>query len=378
MMKVDFFRHNIGKKEIARIGKVLRSIFLTTGPVTREFEERFAEYSGCNHVIAVTNCTSALFLSLKACGIDRGDEVITTPMTFAATPNSIIQAGATPVFVDVERGTGNIDAGSIEKAVTRKTKAIMPVHLYGQMCDMKKIRETAGKYHLVVIEDAAHCIEGRREGTKAGRLGDAACFSFYATKNITCGEGGAIGTNNKELAEKLRKLRLHGIDKSAADRHARKYMHWDMQILGWKFNMDDIHSALLLDQLKTVEKHWRQREKICKTYERAFTGVSGIRLMKTLPNSKNARHLFTILVPAENRDEILWKLQARGIGCAVNYRAVHLLKYYRDTFGCKRGTFPVAEEIGDSTITLPLYPKLTDKQLSYVIETTKEVLGGVR
>lgn len=190
MKKIEFYKHSISQKDIDNTVKVLRSLFLTTGETVKEFEEKFSQYLGCKYTVGVTSCTAALHLSLLAYGVGSGDEVITTPMTFIATANSIIHAGATPVFVDVEPETGNIDANLIEGAITSRTKAILPVHLYGQMCDMKRIREIADKYHLLVIEDAAHAIETSREGVRPGELGDAACFSFYATKNITSGEGG--------------------------------------------------------------------------------------------------------------------------------------------------------------------------------------------
>ncbi len=368
-MKIEFFKHNIGRIEMARIKSVLNSVFLTTGPVVKEFEDKFSQYLKGQRVVAVSSCTSALFLSLKAYNIGDGDEVITTPMTFIATSNSIIHAGAKPVFVDVEEGTGNINADLIEKAITPRTKAIMPVHLYGQMCDMKKIKKLADKHNLIVIEDAAHAVEAQRDGIRVGQLGDAACFSFYATKNISCGEGGAISVNNQKIAEKLRKMRLHGMSKGAAERYSNKYKHWDMEILGWKCNIDDIRASLLLNQLENIEKRWQRREKICRMYEVGFKNISGVGSLKILNNSKSGRHLFTILVSPRKRDKILSLLQDKGIGVAVNYRAVHLLKYYRKTFGYKKGTFPVAEKIGDSTITLPLYPKLTNKEVDYVIKT---------
>lgn len=373
-MKIEFFKHNIEQDDIKRATDVLNSIFLTTGQVVSEFENSFAAYIKAQHAIGVTSCTAALHLSLLAYGIGRGDEVITTPMSFCATSNSILHAGATPVFVDVEKETGNINAELIEAAITKKTKAIMPVHLYGQMCDMKKIRTIADKYGLIVIEDAAHAIEAERDGLKVGEAADTACFSFYATKNITSGEGGVIATNDSAKAELLKTLRLHGIDKSAIDRYTKIYQHWDMPVLGWKYNMDNIHAALLIGQLKKINALWKRRDKIWRIYEDAFDGIKDLRILKTMRNSKHARHLFTILVREDKRDSVLHGLQNRGIGVAVNYRPIHLLKYYRETFGYKVGDFPVAEDIGKRTISLPLYPRLDNTEVCHVIESLKKVL----
>jgi len=374
-MKIEFFKHNIDREDINRAAEVLNSIFLTTGSVVEEFEKGFSLYLDIPFTIGVTSCTAALHLCLLAWGIGHGDEVITTPMSFCSTSNAVIHTGATPVFVDVEEETGNINAELIESKITGKTKAIMPVHLYGQMCDMKRIRRIADKYHLAVIEDAAHCIEGVRDGIKAGKLGDAACFSFYATKNITSGEGGAIVTANFDKAELLRMLRLHGIDESAIDRYTKKYEHWDMSMLGWKYNMDNIQASLLVGQLKRIDDLWKRRDEIYRRYEGAFASVKGIRLMKTMPHSRHARHLFTIQVPEKKRDSMLHTLQKKGVGVAVNFRAIHLLKYYRKKFGYKEGDFPVAEKIGNRTISIPLYPKLKDVEVDYVIKTVKEVIG---
>ncbi len=377
LMKVEFYRHSINQKDIDNVVRVLNSLFLTTGEAVDEFEKKFSQYLGCKYTVGVTSCTAALHLSLLAYGVGAGDEVITTPMTFIATANSIIQAGAKPVFVDVEPETGNINANLIADAITPKTKAILPVHLYGQMCDMKKIREIADKHRLVVIEDAAHAIEAKRDGIRVGELGDTACFSFYATKNITSGEGGAISTNSKEVAQKLKKLRLHGMSEGAYNRYAKRYEHWDMEILGWKCNMGNIQAALLLNQLENIEKYWQRREEICQRYENAFESNPQITCLEVLPNSKSARHMFTILVPAERRDIILWQIQERGVGVAVHYRPIHLLTYYRQTYGYEKGMFPAAERIGDCTITLPLYPKLSNGELEYVIQTVKEVTDEV-
>jgi len=372
-MRIEFHKHNISQQDIDNATEVMHSIFLTTGEQVSEFERKFSQYLGCRHAVGVTSCTAALHLSLLACGIGTSDEVITTPMTFIATANSIMHVGARPVFVDVEPKTGNINADLIEAAITPRTKAILPVHLYGQMCDMRKIRQIADKHGLAVIEDAAHAIEAMRDGVRPGELGDTACFSFYATKSITCGEGGAISTNNEEIAEKLERLRLHGMSKGAAERYAKKYEHWDMEMLGWKYNMDNIQAALLFSQLERIEQNWQRRENICRGYEEAFKDNKNVAYLTVLPNSKSARHMFTILVHPEKRDRVLWQLQEKGIGVAVNYRAIHLLTFYRQTFGYKRGSFPIAERMGDSTITIPLYPKLTDKEISYIVQAVNQV-----
>jgi dTDP-4-amino-4,6-dideoxygalactose transaminase len=368
-MKVEFFKHNINVIDIAHVNEVLNSIFLTTGQTVKEFEDDFASYLSVKHAIGITSCTAALHLCLLAWGIGEGDEVITTPMSFCATSNAVIHAGATPVFVDVEEETGNINAALIEDKITEKTRAIIPVHLYGQMCDMKKIRQVADRHGLIIIEDAAHCIEGIRDSIRVGELGDAACYSFYATKNITSGEGGAISVNNSEKSEVLKMLRLHGIDKSAADRYTGRYQHWDMTVLGWKYNMDNIQASLLLGQLKRIEKLWERRAEIYRQYQDNLGSLNGIKLMKIVPNSKHAMHLFTIHVAEENRDEVLFSLQERGIGVAVNYRPIHLLKYYREHFGYQEGDFPIAEKIGSSTISLPLYPQLSNEEVDYVVNS---------
>ncbi|MHB8084689.1 MAG: DegT/DnrJ/EryC1/StrS family aminotransferase [Dehalococcoidia bacterium] len=370
-MRIEFYRHNISQKDIGNAVDVLKSLFLTHGEVVDEFERRFSRYTGCKYTIGVNSCTAALHVSLLAFGIGPGDEVITTPLTFIATANAVLHAGATPVFIDVEPETGNLNAGLIEAAITSRTKAILPVHLYGQMCDMKTIREIADRRGLAVIEDSAHCVEGQRDGIRPGMLGDAACFSFYATKSITSGEGGAVVTNNEKAAEIMRKLRLHGMSKGASERYSKKYEHWDMEMLGWKYNMNNIQAALLLDQLKHIDKLWQKREDICRRYEEAFKGNAGVTCLQILPSSKSGRHLFTILVPPDRRDLVLHRLQEKGIGVAVNYRAIHLLTYYRDRYRLARGMFPEAERIGDSTITLPLYTKLREAEIEYIIKSVK-------
>jgi len=375
MKKIEFFQHNINDRDRRRVNDVLRSIFLTTGKEVKEFENNFSRYINLNHTIGLTSCTAALHLSILALGIGPGDEVITTPMSFCATANAILHAGALPVFADVEEETGNINAELLETAITGKTKAIIPVHLYGQMCDMEKIRSLADHYKLKLVEDAAHAIEASRDGIRVGQLSDTACFSFYATKNITSGEGGAISTDSDFLADALMMLRQHGIDKGAAERYTGRYTHWDMPLLGWKYNMDNIQAALLIGQLRRIEALRQKREELWQCYEEGLKQIKEIKLLKTLPGVKHARHLLTVLVPPDRRDSLLWQLQERGVGVAVNYRPIHLLGYYRKTFGYSEGSFPVAESIGNRAVSLPLYPSLKKSDVRYIVRCLKELLN---
>ena len=367
-MKVEFYKHPLGEDEIAKLAEVIHSTFLTSGPKTKEFEAEFARMMRAKYCVGVTSWTMGGFIALKALGVGPGDEVITTPMTFMATGNIIIECGARPVFVDVEPETGNISCDEILKAITPRTKAILPVHLYGQMCDMKRMREIAHEHKIAIVEDSAHCVEGKRDGLKPGEASDMAVFSFYATKNLASGEGGAITTNDEELYETLLKLRLHGMNKSAADRYSSRFKHYDMEMLGYKCNMFDLQAAMLLPQLPHLAERLERREYICQRYEAAFREIDEITFPSVLSGSISARHLFTIWVEPRIRDQVLSDLQDRGIGVAVNFRSINRLTYYREHFRMPEGTFPVAERIGDSTITLPLYTKLTDDEIEYVIE----------
>lgn len=365
---VPFFQHDLGEDELDSIARVLGGPILTTGDTVKEFETQFSEYLGRRHALGMTSCTGALHLSLAALGIGPGDEVITTPMTFIATAAAIVEAGATPVFVDVERDTANIDANRIKKAITKKTKAILPVHLYGLMCDMRHIREIADHHKLFIVEDCAHCIEGSRDGVRPGQLSETACFSFYATKNMTCGEGGALVTDKDSLYADLRIKHLHGMTKTAADRQREGYTHWDMETFGWKYNMSNIQAAMLLPQMKRIYANHEKRQALAKRYEQRFAELEEVRL-QAIPNSAvHARHLFPIWVPSDRRDELIAFLQTNGIGVVVNYRPVHLTKYFSEKYGFRIGDFPIAESIGESTISLPFFPKMTFEQLDVVAD----------
>ncbi len=321
-MHIDFYKHNLSEEDKQECLAVLNSLFITTGSRVNEFEEKFATYTGNEYAVGVNSCTDALFIALKYYDIKPGDEIITTPMSFIATANSIEYCGATPVFVDVEPDTGNIDANHIEEKITPNTKAILLVHLYGQMCDMKKIRKIADKHNLKIIEDCAHCIEGIRDGIRPGQLGDIGCFSFYATKNITSGEGGALTCHDAKTYEWLKKARLHGMSKNAADRYSKKYEHYDMEFLGYKSNMTNIQAALLIHQLEHIENFLARKEQISKAYDKGLKHNHKIQTPAVLKNSKHARHLYTIWVSESKRDQILHALQDADIGVAVNFRVI--------------------------------------------------------
>lgn len=373
---IPFYQHDLGKPELDAMAEVLAGPILTTGDTVARFESEFAAYFGRKHALGVTSCTGAMHMSLLALGVGPGDEVITTPMTFIATSTAIIEAGAKPVFVDVESDTGNIDASKIEAAITERTRAILPVHLYGQMCDMKAIRKIADQHKLHVVEDCAHCVEGERGGIKPGQLSDAACFSFYATKNLTCGEGGALVTDRDDLIEKLRLLRLHGMTKMAADRQREGYKHWDMVLLGWKYNMDNIQAAMLLPQMKRIGEKSAMRQKLACLYEELLGKIRGVELLAVRENTVHARHLFTVLVETSVRDNLIAELNKVGINVMVNYRAIHLLSYFANEYGYKEGDFPVAERIGTEIISLPFYPTMPEESIVLVVEQIARITNG--
>ncbi len=371
--KIEFYRHHLGAAEAAAMAEVIDSLFLTTGPVCARFEQAFAGYLGAASVVAVASGTAGLILALRALDIGPGQEVITTPMTFIATVNAILEVGATPVLVEVEPDTGNLDAGRVAQAITGRTAAILPVHLYGALCDMRSLRALADEHGLKLIADCAHAVEARRDGYGSADLVDAAVYSFYATKNLACGEGGAVACAEGPVAERVRLLRQHGMSREAAERYHGKYQHYDMVELGLKANLPDLLAALLLPQLAGLDQRRQRREAICRRYQEAFAPLTGVEFPRVPEGAVSGRHLFTIWVA--RRDEFLARLQELGIGVAVNYRPVHLMRYYRRRFGFGPGDFPIAERIGASTISLPLYPSLTDGELERVIAAVTRVAG---
>jgi UDP-4-amino-4-deoxy-L-arabinose-oxoglutarate aminotransferase len=377
-MAVEFYRHSLEDEEKNAVRAVLDGLFLTTGQRVYDFEKRFEEYLGVPAAVATVHCTAALHLAMVAAGIGPGDEVITSPMTFLASANAVLYAGGTPVFADVDMATALLSPAAVEAAITARTKAIVAIDLYGLMADMVALRKIADRRGLVLVEDAAHCVEGRRDGFGPGQLADFGCFSFYATKNLTCGEGGAITARDTARRPLLRQLTSHGMSKNAADRYAGKYEHWDMERLGWKYNLSDINASLLASQLPKLEKRLARREEICRRYETVFEKTPGVEFPVVPAGMKSGRHLFTIWVDPAKRDAVLAGIQTRNVGVAVNYRAVHLTKYYAERFGFKRGMFPKAELIGDRTITIPLWPAMTDEQVDEVIAAVRAAVAESR
>jgi UDP-4-amino-4-deoxy-L-arabinose-oxoglutarate aminotransferase len=361
------------------------SLFLTLGPQVAAFESELGQFlvrgrSGqpTLSVVGVNSCTAGLVVALRALGVGPGDEVITTPMTFAATTSSILHVGATPILVDVEPATGLIDPDCVRAAIGPHTVGILPVHLYGQLADMRALRALADARGLFILEDSAHGVEMERDGVRPGQLGEAVVFSFYATKNITCGDGGAIATGDRALAERMRLLRNHGVTKAAADRHGGPYKHWDLLELGYKANLTDLDAALLRPQLSHVDEKRAQREALVQRYESMLTERISDLASGPHPGSRafwlierrglSSHHLFTIHAPPGRRDALLAELGRLGIGTAVNYRALHILTYFAETLRIPRGALPVAEEIGDRTISLPLYPTLSSHEQLTVVE----------
>ena len=376
---LPFARPLIEQEDIEEVVDTLNSDWLTTGPKTHLFEEEFAKYIGCKYAVAVNSCTAALHISLAALGIGKGDEVITTPYTFISTVNVIVQQGAIPVFVDIKPDTFNINPDKIGEKINDKTKAIMPVHFAGQPCEMEKIMKIAKDNNLMVIEDAAHAISAEYEGRKIGTIGDATSFSFYPTKNMTTGEGGMVTTNDEELANKFKIWSLHGISKDAWKRYsAEGSWYYEVVCPGYKYNMTDIQASLGLHQLKKLNNFQRKREGIVKAYNEAFKDMKEITIPFIKNNIKHAWHLYVIKIVSEklkiNRNQFIEALKAENIGTSVHFIPAHLQPYYRDTFGFKKGDFPNAEYAFERAISLPLFPKMSDKDVKDVINSVKKIV----
>lgn len=389
---IPYCQHFIDDKEIQEIVDTLRSNWLTAGPKTVEFEKRFAEYVGARHAIALNSCTAGLHLALVASGVEDGDEVITTPFTFCATAEVIEYQRAKPIFVDIDSNTFNLNPAGIEDKITPRTKAILPVHYGGIPCELDAIYDIARRHNLTVIEDAAHAVGSVYQSKKIGGFGNPTVFSFYPTKNMTTGEGGIVVTDDSDLADRMRMLALHGMSRDAWKRYsAQGQWYYEIHELGYKYNFTDLQAALGLQQLSKLDQFNATREKYAKRYFEALQDIPEVRM----PNWYHRYfddlikkgyvspwHLFVMMIEPDklriDRGQFIEELRARGIGTSVHFIPLHLQPYYANKYGFKRGLFPNAEAIYDGIISLPLYPKLKDDDLSYIIDCIKDVTARSR
>lgn len=374
----------LGHEEIEEVVATLRSGWIGTGPKAARFENAFADYVGASHAVAVNSCTAALHLSLLVSDVGPGDEVITSPLTFAATANSIVHCGARPVFVDVEPDTWCIDPQQIPAALTPRTKALIPVHFGGLPADLQQLGSASGE--IPIIEDAAHAIGSVHQGRRIGSHGNLTCFSFYANKNLTTAEGGMITFSDTDLLNRLRTLRLHGLDRDAWQRYQKQgKLHNRLVRPGYKYNMTDIQASLGIHQLARVEDFLRRRETIAKTYDAAFSDLSGLSRQQRPVNTTRERHglhLYAMTIdPVQfkvSRDDIVIAYRAENIGVGIHYTPLHQEPFYCQLLGKPDGSFPVAERIGASVFSLPITPFMTNRDIQDVIDATYKVLGAYR
>jgi len=385
-MNIPFHKTHTTDEEIEAAIGAIKSGWLTMGPKVVEFEEQFCKFVGSKEAVNLNSATAALHLALKAIGLQRGDEVIVPTNTFVATAEVVTYFDAVPVLCDIEETTHNIDVTKIEALITEKTKAIIPVHFAGQPCDMDEIyeivrkvegrsqKEEGGRIHI--IEDAAHALPSKYKGEMVGNLGgtDITCFSFYATKTLSTGEGGMATTNNPEYAKNMRVNRLHGIDRDAWDRYTSKGS-WYYEIVdnGNKYNSTDINAALGLVQLKKQNELRDKRAKIANRYTEAFKDNPNITLPIVKDDRETSWHLFVIKIA--NRDEVIEELKSRGIGCSVHFIPIHKHPYYKERYGYKDLNYPVANEVFEKSLSLPIYPDMSSEEIDYVIKNVLEVIG---
>ena len=372
----------LGNEEIIEVVETLKTDWISTGPKTRQFEEQFAQYVGTGVALAVSSATDAMQVGLAALGVQPGDEVITTAMTFCSTVHVIEHLGARPVLVDVEPDTLCIDPLAIERAVTAKTRGLLPVHLYGHPCDMDALLELAKRHGLFVLEDAAHAFPARYKGRMVGTIGTATAFSFYATKNITTGEGGML-TGDPNLIAKARMWSLHGMSRDAYKRYSAEGS-WFYEVLlpGFKCNMTDIQASLGIQQLKKLARFQDRRREVVVRYQAAFGDLPEVQRPVERPDVESAWHIYPLRLNLEaltiDRNQFIEELKARNIGTSVHFIPIHLHPYYRDKYGYKPGDFPVAFANYQRLVSLPLHPRLSDEDVDDVIEAVRDVVVANR
>jgi dTDP-4-amino-4,6-dideoxygalactose transaminase len=368
----------LGEEEKREVLKVLESGWITTGPRAFEFEKKIAAYVGASHAIALSSCTAALHVSLAALGIGEADEVITSTLTFCSTANVILHLRAKPVLVDVEPETLTMDPSQLERKVTRKTKAIVPVHYAGHPCRMDEIGAIARASGIHLVEDAAHALGATYKGMRIGTISELSCFSFYAIKNITTAEGGAVTLEDEELANRIRLYSLHGMSKDAWKRYTSTGS-WYYEVLypGFKYNLTDIQAALGLCQLEKLPAFLTRRQELASLYDEAFSDMEELNTLSVRSEATHARHIYPVLLNLDklriDRAKFIDELRSENIGTTVNFVPVHMHPYYRDTFGYRKGDFPVAEDAYLRLISLPLYPRMTARDAQDVIEAVKKI-----
>jgi perosamine synthetase len=382
-VQVPFHRVALGDEEVQAVSEVIRSGWMTMGPKTFEFEKEFAKYVGAEHAIAVSTGTAALHLSLEAAGVQAGDEVMLPTTTFTATAEAVTYLGARPILVDIKPDTMNIDVEDAAKRITPKTRAIIPVHLAGQPCDMDEIHALARVHQLRVVEDAAHALPSEYHGKRVGQISEFTCFSFYATKTLTTGEGGMITTDNPRAADRMRLMRLHGIQRDAWNRY-REDGSWSYEVLeaGFKYNLTDFQSAIGLVQLAKCTAMRHTRESIALRYSEAFSSCEGL-VIPTVPLGRSTSwHLYILRLRLDgfnqDRNGFIEALQRRGVACSVHFIPLHLQPYYRRAYGYKPGDFPNAEREYHSCLSLPIYPSMTEVEINHVIRTVVNTAADSR
>ena len=377
---IVFGSPHIEEQDIREVVDSLHSGWLSTGPKVAKFEKMFADYIGSSYACAVSSCTAGLHLALLVVGVEQGDEVITSPMTFAATANVIEHLGARPIFVDIERSSMNIDVGQIPSKITRRTKVILPIHFAGRPSDMDAVIDTAKEHDLSVIEDAAHCVEGEYRGRKIGTLGDLTAFSFYATKNLSTGEGGMVTTHNPQWAERIKVLSSHGLSKDAWKRYSEEGdSQYQVVVPGYPYNMMDLQAAIGIHQLPRLSKSLQRRERIWRMYDEAFEGLPIETPAPAETGTVHARHLYTLLVDPDkserSRDDVRRILHEHGVGSGVHFISLHMHPYYAVKYGFASEDFPNAMYVSERTLSLPLSAKLTDEEVARVIDAVRKALN---
>lgn len=372
----------IEEAEIDEVVASLRSGWLGTGPKVARFEADFAAYACVPHAVAVSSCTAALHLSMLALGLQPGDEVITTALTFAATVNAIIHVGATPVLADIDAETMNIDPSAVRAVATARTKAVLPVHFAGRPCAMDELLALCDERGLALIEDCAHAIETEYHGRHAGTFGSFGCFSFYVTKNVVTGEGGMVLARREEDAARIKVLALHGMSKDAWKRFSDEgYRHYYVTECGYKYNMTDIQAALGIHQLARVEANWQRREAVWARYQRELAGLGLGLPAEPEPGTRHAYHLYTVMVDKERcgiaRDDLLDAMTAENIGVGVHYLSIPEHPFYRERYGWRPEEYPEALLVGRQTVSLPLSPALSDVDVSDVVRAVRRSLRAV-